>query len=378
MRQSSAKLEDLLTPSHEASDEETAIAALTALRNNNHHLHQFHHQNLLNSNSTINKNSNSSDSHDPSSNASGKSVTSLISKIHLQNLEANSVSVIPLDAKSSTSPPQIHVKNLTQLQQHLETAAVLMDIGKKVIISPPSSNPQSPSSIEHHQHHNNNHMNSNKNSKSISTSVIKVSNRQVGRMSSNGLRPSLQAQDYSIGHMKRTPSSEEMDLSIKRMKKMGGNTICTPVPSLSNMIPLIKKEVIKKEINDHDERMSPHSDSNDSDSDSGRLQMDISSQEDADEIKSLSNMNKIGRDTPESIISEEHAFDGTDAATTQLWQALAQHSGGNEATQLLRKMINCRTLGIPFNPTLHLTGNMVNDQPMALLKVTITIYIFIF
>lgn len=326
MRQSSAKLEDLLAPSHETSDEETAIAALTALRNNNHHLHQYHQQNLIN---TINKNSNSSDSHDPSLNASGKSVTSLISKIHLQNLEANSVSVIPLDAKSSASPPQIHVKNLTQLQQHLETAAVLMDIGKKVIISPPSSNPQSPSSLEHHQHHNNNHMNSNKNSKkSISTSVIKVNNRQIQsrRMPSNALCLSLQAQDYSIGHMKRTPSSEEMDLSIKRMKKMGGNTICTPVPTLSNMIPLIKKEVIKKEMNENDDRMSPHSDSNDSDSDSGRLQMDISSQEDADEIKSLSNMNKIGRDTPESLISEEHAFDGTDAATTQLWQALAQHT----------------------------------------------------
>jgi hypothetical protein len=45
-------------------------------------------------------------------------------------------------------------------------------------------------------------------------------------------------------------------------------------------------------------------------------------------------------------------------------------NGGNEATQLLRKMINCRTLGIPFNPTLHLPTTL--DQPMALLKVSLT------
>lgn len=42
-------------------------------------------------------------------------------------------------------------------------------------------------------------------------------------------------------------------------------------------------------------------------------------------------------------------------------------NGGNEATQLLRKMINCRTLGIPFSPQLHLPTTL--DQPMALLKV---------
>lgn len=42
-------------------------------------------------------------------------------------------------------------------------------------------------------------------------------------------------------------------------------------------------------------------------------------------------------------------------------------NGGNEATQLLRKMINCRSLGIPFSPQLHLPTTL--DQPMALLKV---------
>jgi hypothetical protein len=33
-------------------------------------------------------------------------------------------------------------------------------------------------------------------------------------------------------------------------------------------------------------------------------------------------------------------------------------------------MINCRTLGIPFNPSLALAG-MSPDQPIALLKVCI-------
>lgn len=42
-------------------------------------------------------------------------------------------------------------------------------------------------------------------------------------------------------------------------------------------------------------------------------------------------------------------------------------NGGNEATQLLRKMINCRSLGIPFSPSMHLPTTL--DQPMALLKV---------
>lgn len=194
MRQSSAKLDDLLAPFNDklstapsATDEETAIAALTALRNNNHHLN-FHHQQQPVSNCNNNNNSsrNSETSSPPVTKSS--SVTSLISRIHLQNLEANSVSVIPLDttkqqqqSQSSTSstrtspslaPPQISVKNLSQLQQHLETAAVLMDMGKKVIISPPSSKPQSPNLNEQNNNSNSNNKN---NHQSITSTVIKVS-----------------------------------------------------------------------------------------------------------------------------------------------------------------------------------------------------------
>lgn len=187
MRQSSAKLDDLLAPFNDklstapsATDEETAIAALTALRNNNHHLN-FHHQTVSNCNSNNNSSRNSDTSSPP---VSKSSVTSLISRIHLQNLEANSVSVIPLDTQKqqsqssstrtspSLAPPQISVKNLSQLQQHLETAAVLMDMGKKVIISPPSSKPQSPNLNEQNNNSNSNNKN---NHQSISSTVIKVS-----------------------------------------------------------------------------------------------------------------------------------------------------------------------------------------------------------
>ena len=193
MRQSSAKLDDLLSPSSNEdklssvpSDEETAIAALTALRNNNHHMNFHHHQQISNCNNNNNSSRNSETSSPP---VTKSSVTSLISKFHLQNLEANSVSVIPLDTtvvkqqQSSTSsrtspslaPPQISVKNLSQLQQHLETAAVLMDMGKKVIISPPSSKPQSPNLNEQNNNSNSNNKNNHKSITSSST-VIKVSN----------------------------------------------------------------------------------------------------------------------------------------------------------------------------------------------------------
>lgn len=149
---------------------------------------------------------------------------------------------------------------------------------------------------------------------------------------SNELFPRFQAQDYSINNLKRTPSCEEMDLSVKRIKtdspmknSSKQMTTITPVPIVPSMIPLIKSEVIKKEVLDatEHERMSPNSDSNDS-SDSGRLQMDISSQEDAEENRSFSNMNRIERGTPESTFSEEQTYDNPDVA--QIWQTVMNHS----------------------------------------------------
>jgi hypothetical protein len=348
MVESTAALDELIAASYsKTSAEQTAVAALTALRNNNNHT---------------------------------KTVTSVLSKTHLQNLEANSVSVIPIDTKSSTpinnttsnlnqilnqkqqqhqhqhkqsSSPihqqqqqqqqqALHAKSMAaQYQQHLETAAVLMDISKKAIISPPSSNPQSPSLAEQLQQ---------PQSQSITSTVIK-------------------AQDYNI---KRISGNEEIDLSFKRVKldqqqqqqnhhhhqqqqqqhQQHNNHVITKSPTLNANQTLIKNPVIKKEIIENLDENSQQSDSNVS-SDSERLQMDISSQdlsEDHEENKinhhhahhqnrqhhhqqhNQHNNSDLGRETPDSLTSEgggglQHHHDGTDPATTQLWQALAHTTG---------------------------------------------------
>nr|XP_040239708.2 GATA zinc finger domain-containing protein 16 isoform X1 [Anopheles coluzzii]XP_040239709.2 GATA zinc finger domain-containing protein 16 isoform X1 [Anopheles coluzzii]XP_040239712.2 GATA zinc finger domain-containing protein 16 isoform X1 [Anopheles coluzzii]XP_049465060.1 GATA zinc finger domain-containing protein 16 isoform X1 [Anopheles coluzzii]XP_049465061.1 GATA zinc finger domain-containing protein 16 isoform X1 [Anopheles coluzzii]XP_049465062.1 GATA zinc finger domain-containing len=421
LAESSAKLEQLIASSPatlalKASAEQDAIAALQALRNNNNHT---------------------------------KSVTSVLSKTHLQNLEANAVSVIPIESMKLTSTgvlqhqpattttttttiihqqeeqqqplqifhqqqqqqqqqqnsqpkqPFIQVRNLTQLQkEHLETAEVLMDISKKAIISPPSSNPQSPSLLAEQKQQKQQqtlqyqiNLNNQQQPQSIKSSVIK------------------QPHDYLLNNLKRTPSSEEMDLTMKRVK-VEPNVVLTPtVPATT----LVKKSFIKREnIIEHlaasvaDDQASQHSDSVDS-SDSGRLQMDISSQDAhsecaADELKlrnslHLNNnnnhlhqhqqqqMDQLGRETPDSMnsIEEQHhqqqqavvaaavaaavhqlpfgsLADTTDPTMAQLWQALAQNpnlivnGGGNEATALLRKMINARNLGIQFAPSVVPVG----------------------
>lgn len=122
-----------------------------------------------------------------------------------------------------------------------------------------------------------------------------------------------------------------MDLSVKRMKTTESNSrhgqqrsqsVSVAPVSINSMMPqLIKSEVIKKEVMDSgdNDHMSEKSDDS---SDSGRLQMDISSQEDTEEYRNLPMLKPIGRDTPESNFSDEHAFESAD----HLWQALAQHS----------------------------------------------------
>lgn len=120
-------------------------------------------------------------------------------------MEANSVSVIPIENLTKTtilptpviSPteaivaevPNTSTQNSSQslpthnilqsqntkqflLQQQLETAAVLMDISKKVIISPPSSNPQSPCLMLNNTEP---IYQSNLHSKNVKATVIKVS-----------------------------------------------------------------------------------------------------------------------------------------------------------------------------------------------------------
>ncbi|XP_052864205.1 box A-binding factor [Anopheles cruzii] len=440
LTEASERLENLIASSPatlalKASAEQDAVAALQALRNNNNHT---------------------------------KSVTSVLSKTHLDSLEANAVSVIPLESMKLTSTgvlsqhqqsaptttttetdpatgtiihqqqqevfqptqpsqggrqPLIQVRNLTQLQkEHLETAAVLMDISKKVIISPPSSNPQSPSLLaeqkqqqaaqqQYQQHASNNNQ----------LTQQQQQPQQPQSIKSSVIKP----HEYLLNNLKRTPSSEEMDLTMKRVK-------VEPSPAAVLPPTLVRKNVIKRETIEHlaaaavaDDQASQHSDSVDS-SDSGRLQMDISSQDAhsecaGDELKlrgSLNNnnnnhhhhhhhqhhhhlqhhpqqqagspMDHIGRETPDSLHSldeQQQAVaaaavaaavhqipfggltDATDPAVAQLWQALAQNTnlivngGGNEATALLRKMISARNLGIQFTPTVPVsTGLSMHKQ----------------
>lgn len=293
LAKTSASLNELLSPSCRKASEHTAAAALTELRNtsSNHHHHQKQKQQQQKNQSSL--------------------VTSILSKNHINHLEANSVSVIPIEAKTSTianniqtrsntnqlnqqKPPIIQMKSLSQLQQQLETAAVLMDISKKVIISPPSSNPQSPSVLDQSQ------------PQSITSTVI---------------------------NLKRSTSLEEMDLSVKRQK------ICvdeqsSPLRDARKNYPSGDLSVIKRRVKEEiPDELSQQSDSNDS-SDPGRLQMDINSQDSDDSKFNHKQIVDSGRETPDSLKSEDH---GTDPATTQLWQALARTTGKfNNLTNFIR------------------------------------------
>lgn len=295
-------------------------------------------------------------------------VTSILNKSYIENLETNSVSVIPIvDNKSNSvnlvttnnknveivadssnivqqktyNPEQMlstttvelpattcsmeastlaalaSSKHLTQLQQRLETAAVLMDISKKVIISPPNSNPQSPSVT------------------AVATSGSASGGGTVITADSSSIKNSV------ITSIKRSTSNEEIDLSMKRYRKeliKSPNDSVTPDINRNCEQLTISSTPIKKEVIDHDhderddeninedDRISQNSHSNDDSSDSGRLQMDITSHEPEEYATNTpaSKVDELGRETPDSMQSDDH---GTDPATTQLWQALAHTTG---------------------------------------------------
>lgn len=338
LSQTTSSFDELVHTSYREACEHTAAAALTELGNNNHQVKLAAHMTTASTNPIV---------------------TSILSKNHIDHLEANSVSVIPIDATNvtnmsnvsnvaathktnrvsikkapnatatniksrptdSNSPSALEMHRLTQLQQHLETAAVLMDISKKVIISPPSSNPQSPSVSEH------------------VPSTMKSSRMPL----------------------KRSGNAEEMDLSTKRSKSVvkkvylhgksnhGNNPYQIDNYSsqaLKSVIiknePVFKDDVENDDMNGNNQYDSDI-DSNDSDPD--RLQMDISSSQEVDDAnagrrttspvkmvykhnRSQNNKHHVtidsGRETPESNKSDDHR---TDPATTQLWQALARTTG---------------------------------------------------
>ncbi|XP_037709365.1 uncharacterized protein LOC119546843 [Drosophila subpulchrella] len=223
------------------------------------------------------------------------------------------------------------------LQQQLETAAVLMDISKKIVISPPCSNPQSPcfsAAVD----------------TSIKSSVIKSKRPLNQNEIQDGVEIDLsvkkQKNDYSnqrnsapIHHFCQTPmldiqshlrSEEDFQNYSITINQVGGSDYKSKAPKASTGSLL---------------------DSGDS-SDSHKLEMDIAS--------SIND-----RKTPDSL-SSDHA---TDAATTQLWQALARSAAKskeeNQATQIIRSMMS-QSFVFPAPSTVSFTK--VPEEPIALLK----------
>lgn len=343
LSQTTSSFDELVRPSYREASEHTAAAALTELRNNNHQL--------------------KSSSVHLTTTSSNAIVTSILSKNHIDHLKANSVSVIPIDASNVTnlstagttilahktnnrisikkgpnatttinlkseSPSALEMQRLTQLQQHLETAAVLMDISKKAIISPPSSNPQSPSVSEQVQ-------------------CINSSRMPLKRNADVG----VEEEDLSTKRPRST-------VHIKSEYSGGGGGRHTyqldnfgPHHALKSVIiknePVFKEDIENDDMNGGTNQYDSDIDSNDSDPD--RLQMDISSSQDIDDgnaTRGTSSPMKIahkhnrsqsnkqhqqqqsiidsGRETPDSNKSDDHR---TDPATTQLWQALARTTG---------------------------------------------------
>lgn len=194
------------------------------------------------------------------------------------------------------------IEQYKNLQQQLETAAVLMTISKKIVISPPCSNRQSPclSAVVN---------------TSIKSSVIKSKRPSINNDLQDGV---------------------EIDLSVKKPKSEH-NSKLNIVPTTSSFShphilsadinPLMTDESFKKcsiTLNEvgpsnyqlNTKNLQPESISasclsvSEDSSDSNKLEMDIAA-------------TMYDRKTPESVNSD-HA---TDAATTQLWQALARSAG---------------------------------------------------
>uniref|UniRef100_A0A1A9VJA1 GATA-type domain-containing protein n=1 Tax=Glossina austeni TaxID=7395 RepID=A0A1A9VJA1_GLOAU len=206
-------------------------------------------------------------------------------------------------------------KNLS-LQQQLETAAVLMDISKKVIISPPCSNPESPCLAS---------------DPSIKNSVIKSKRPLDSKLTT------------------------EMDLSVKKPKLELANFSDLLISEGRNDLSGIKSFRTNESLNIFETNEDKSSSDSEHSLDSNRLEMDITA--------------LTERRTPESVASEDH---GTDAATTQLWQALA-HSAANNVesneTNRLLQLLN-KSFTFPVAAPKPLLQTDSREEPIALLKST--------
>lgn len=170
-------------------------------------------------------------------------------------------------------------------QQRLETAAVLMDISKKVIISPPCSNPQSPklcSSLD----------------SSILNSVIKDRRPVNVNLDLN--------KDFAIKGSKCDLRSL-FDFYSHHDKLMPTNEVFSEAPISKEM--RLQNKVNTNALNIIVNSNAPQ-----------RNAFPFPS----NKIDSIETGSRCEPKTPDSQTSEEQ---GTDAATTQLWQALARSTG---------------------------------------------------
>ncbi|XP_017099304.2 uncharacterized protein GATAd isoform X1 [Drosophila bipectinata] len=261
-----------------------------------------------------------------------KSIDIKTEKIIPHNVSMPGSSQSQYDSKFQKDPD---IEKYENMQQQLETAAVLMDISKKIVISPPCSNPQSPCF-----------------SAAVDTSIKSSVIKSKRPLSKNEIQDGV-----------------EIDLSVKKQKNDCANqriplyNYCQP-SMLDRQSHLRSEEDFKNysiTINqvggsDYKQKAPKAStgsllDSGDS-SDSHKLEMDIGS-----------TIND--RKTPDSL-SSDHA---TDAATTQLWQALARSAAKskeeNQATELIRNMMS-QSFVFSVPPTASFTK--VPEEPIALLK----------
>ncbi|KAH8287945.1 hypothetical protein KR018_008858 [Drosophila ironensis] len=225
------------------------------------------------------------------------------------------------------------------LQQQLETAAVLMDISKKIVISPPCSNPQSPCF-----------------SAAVDTSIKSSVIKSKRPLSKNEIQDGVEI-DLSVKKQKNDYSNQRSAVPLHNFCQTPMLDIQSHLRSEEDFknysININNQQAGASDYKQKGPRASAGSllDSGDS-SDSHKLEMDITS--------SIND-----RKTPDSL-SSDHA---TDAATTQLWQALARSAAKNKddnnpATELIRNMMS-QSFVFPVPSTVSYAKV---PEPIALLK----------
>ncbi|XP_052852669.1 uncharacterized protein LOC128262444 [Drosophila gunungcola] len=256
------------------------------------------------------------------------------------NIKSDQKNIMPGSSHSqfdSKLGKDSEIEKYENLQQQLETAAVLMDISKKIVISPPCSNPQSPcfsaavdTSIKSSVIKSKRPLNQNEiqDGVEIDLSVKKQKNDYSNQRNSAPIHNFCQTPMLDIqSHLRSEEDFQNYSITINQV---GGSDYKSKAPKASTGSLL---------------------DSGDS-SDSHKLEMDITS--------SIND-----RKTPDSL-SSDHA---TDAATTQLWQALARSAAKskeeNQATQIIRSMMS-QSFVFPVPSTVSFTK--VPEEPIALLK----------